>query len=83
MNALIAIVLDTWRQSRQQWVFLLMLLLLVVLTGAALIMPEAEEPTLKLWRGGPQTTIGSVAEPIELSDPSALATGDLDADGDV
>lgn len=82
MNALLAIVLDTWRQSRQQWVFLLMLLLLAVLTVAALILPEAEEPTLQLWRGGPRATVGSVAEPIELADPGALATGDLDADGD-
>lgn len=82
MNALIAIVLDTWRQSRQQWVFLLMLGLLALLTGAALILPEAEEPTLQLWRGGPRATIGSVAEPLELAEPGALAIGDLDADGD-
>ena len=67
MNALIAIVLDTWRQSRQQWVFLLMLGLLALLTGAALILPEAEEPTLQLWRGGPRATqaLRVACDPIE------------------
>ncbi len=42
MNALRAIVIDTWRQSRQQTVFIVMLVILAVVTLGAVVLPHPQ-----------------------------------------
>ena len=59
MNALIAIVHDTWRQSRQQAVFIVMLVLLALLGVFAVVAPhpyegdDGETRIGYLWGDGP------------------------------
>jgi ABC-type transport system involved in multi-copper enzyme maturation permease subunit len=43
MNALRAIVIDTWRQSRQQTVYIVMLVLLAIVSIAAVVLPHPYE----------------------------------------
>ncbi|MGE0712400.1 MAG: FG-GAP-like repeat-containing protein [Planctomycetota bacterium] len=84
MSALLAIVADTWRQSRQQVVFVLLLLALALLVAAAVFLPGRERPVLTRWHGRGLGLIAPPAEPIALpaGDPVALAAADLDGDGD-
>ena len=42
MNALRAIVIDTWRQSRQQTVFIVMLVILAIITIGAVVAPHPQ-----------------------------------------
>jgi len=45
MNAIWAIVVDTWRQSKQQVVFLIMLILMLLVAGTAIVLPKSHPAT--------------------------------------
>lgn len=82
MIALRAIVLDTWRQSLQQMVFLLMLAVMGVVVIAAVFWPDPMTPRLSQRTLLPYPANVTFLD-SEVRQARGLVAADLDADGSV
>lgn len=82
MRAFLAIVGDTWRQSRQQAVFGLMIMILAMVAGLGIALPEHTVPQVALFSLGEG---GEAPRPHPLlprvEGALDFAAGDLDGDG--
>ncbi|MBL4844624.1 MAG: VCBS repeat-containing protein [Planctomycetes bacterium] len=81
MSAFLAIVADTWRQSRQQMVFILMLCVMSVIVIGAIAWPDPMTPRLT-QRTLSMRAFDSVSILPETTAPRGLVAADLDGDGE-
>jgi len=83
VNAFLAIVGDTWRQSRQQIVFMVMIGLLVIMAGIVVALPGRFEPVTRVaWNDG-SGAFSEEGPDLPLERPRDLLLRDLDGDGDL
>jgi len=80
VTALRAIILDTWRQSLQQMVFLLMLAVMAVVVAGAVFWPDPMSPRLSQRTLTPHP-VGVSFLDLEVSQARGLIAADLDGDG--
>lgn len=82
MRAVLAIAGDTWRQSRQQAVFLFMLVVLSGIAALGIWLPEAQVPGLGVWDlEESRPARESATLQAVVTDALDVAAGDIDGDG--